>query len=138
MLKITVLLTHIFYLCYSLSDHYNFILQSQDRGAACLDGSPPGLYIHEGNGINKTKYMIYFEGGGLCGGSTLNDTLESCYGRSWTFLGTSKYYPKTRSFTGDGLLSPLKEENPVFYDWTKVYITYCDGAAHAGYKEEPM
>jgi hypothetical protein len=68
MLKIIVLLTHIFYLSYSLSDLYNLVLHSQTRGAACLDGSPAGMYIHEGNGINKKKYMIYFEGGGLCGG----------------------------------------------------------------------
>jgi hypothetical protein len=53
-------------------------------------------------------------------------------------LGTTKYYSKTKSFNGKGLLSPLKEENPVFYDWTKVYVIYCDGAAHAGYKEEPV
>ena len=28
------------------SDYYNLVLHSQERGATCLDGSPPGLYIH--------------------------------------------------------------------------------------------
>lgn len=53
------------------ADFYKLILHSKDRGAMCLDGSPAGMYIHEGSGINKTKYMIYFDGGGFCGGSNL-------------------------------------------------------------------
>lgn len=28
------------------SDLFNLVLHSQERGGACLDGSPPGLYIH--------------------------------------------------------------------------------------------
>lgn len=46
---------------------FNRVLLSQDRGAACLDGSPPAIYIHEGQGKNKNSYIIYFEGGGFCG-----------------------------------------------------------------------
>lgn len=51
---------------------YKLVLHSQERGAACLDGSPPGFYIHEGSGINRTKYLLYFNGGGFCGGSSLS------------------------------------------------------------------
>ena len=29
---------------------YNLILHSHDRGAYCLDGSPAGMYLHEGKG----------------------------------------------------------------------------------------
>lgn len=54
---------------------YNLVLHPQDRGAACLDGSPPGLYIHEGTGANKNKFMIYFDSGGFCGAGSLADTL---------------------------------------------------------------
>lgn len=53
-------------------DMYKLILLSQERGAACLDGSPAGIYMHEGTGVNKTKYLIYFNGGGFCGGPTLS------------------------------------------------------------------
>lgn len=28
------------------SDLYKLVLTSQDRGAACLDGSAPGFYVH--------------------------------------------------------------------------------------------
>lgn len=57
--------------CLVNADVYKLVLHSKDRGAMCLDGSPAGMYIHEGSGINKTKYMIYFDGGGFCGGPTL-------------------------------------------------------------------
>ena len=56
-------------------DLYNLVLHSMERGAACLDGSPAGMYIHEGSGANKNKFMIYFDSGGFCGGLTLSDTL---------------------------------------------------------------
>lgn len=45
---------------------YQLVLHSQDRGAACLDGTPTGLYYHLGSGINRNKYMIYFNSGGFC------------------------------------------------------------------------
>lgn len=62
-------------LSHAQSDLYNLVLHSQDGGAACLDGSPPGLYIHEGTGTNKNKFMMYFDSGGFCGAGSLADTL---------------------------------------------------------------
>lgn len=50
---------------------YTLVLHSQDRGAACLDGSPTGLYYHLGSGANRNKYMIYFNSGGFCEGFTV-------------------------------------------------------------------
>ena len=32
----------------------------------------------------------------------------------------------------------MSEVNPVFYDWTKIYIPYCDGSTHQGYRETPV
>lgn len=72
--------------------------------------------------------MIYFNSGGLCTGLSLADTLESCYQRSFSTLGSSSTYKPTRSFPGEGLLSDSPLDNPVFYDWTKVYVPYCDGS----------
>lgn len=51
--------------------HYTLALVSQERGAACLDGSSAGLYYHLGSGTNKNKYLIYFNGGGFCEGKTV-------------------------------------------------------------------
>ena len=54
---------------------YKLILHPKDRGAACLDGSPAAMYIHEGTGENKNKFILHFRGGGFCGDSTLDSTL---------------------------------------------------------------
>lgn len=77
MMKIKILITiFVFnYFCKSQSDLYNLVLHPQDQGAACLDGSPPGLYIHEGTGANKNKFMMYFDSGGFCGAGSLAETL---------------------------------------------------------------
>lgn len=56
----------------SAQANYKLVLHPQERGAACLDGSPAGLYIHEGSDVNKNKYLLYFNGGGFCGGSSLS------------------------------------------------------------------
>ena len=57
------------------ADNYTLVLLSQDSGAACLDGSPVGLYINEGKGENKDNFLIYFDSGGFCGAGNLSDTL---------------------------------------------------------------
>jgi hypothetical protein len=54
---------------------YKLILHSKDRGAACLDGSPAGMYIHEGSGENKNNFLLFFDGGGFCGAGSLSDTI---------------------------------------------------------------
>lgn len=46
-------------------------LLSTDRGARCLDGSPAGLYYHEGTSPNNRKFIIYMDSGGFCAGMTV-------------------------------------------------------------------
>jgi hypothetical protein len=48
---------------------------SQERGAACLDGTPPAIYYHRGSGSNRNKFMMYFNSGGYCNGATMEETL---------------------------------------------------------------
>lgn len=53
------------------SDHlYQLELLSQERGAACIDGSAPAIYKHEGS--QKDKFIVYFNGGRSCSGLNLN------------------------------------------------------------------
>ena len=80
------------------NDFYDLILHPHDRGASCLDGSPAGLYIREDVVENKKKFMLYFEGGAVCGSDTVESTLESCYQRSFTDLGSTNPYPKQKNF----------------------------------------
>lgn len=58
---------------------YKLVKLSQDNGAACLDGSPPAIYIHEGSEENKDKFLLLFDGGGFCNGTDRSATLDSCY-----------------------------------------------------------
>lgn len=48
--------------------------------------------------------MIFFEGGGWCGDVDLQSTVENCYQRSLTDLGSSKKYPDSFAVY-DGILS---------------------------------
>jgi len=51
------------------------------------------LYTHEGG--ETDKILIFFEGGGFCGDATLPKTIENCYQRSKTLLGSSNLWPET-------------------------------------------
>lgn len=104
-----------------------------DKDALCLDGSQGVYYLSEGT--NKTKFMIFFEGGGWCGDKDLPNTIENCYQRSLTDLGSSKKYPDNYTIP-DGILS-LNSQNS-FRDFTKVYFKYCDGSGHQGTKSAPI
>jgi O-palmitoleoyl-L-serine hydrolase len=74
-------------------------------------------------------------GGGDCGGTDLQTTLENCYQRSKTVYGSSIYWAETRPW--GGILSTNASLNP-FATWTKVFMIYCDGAFHQGNTKEPF
>lgn len=35
-------------------------------------------------------------------------------------------------------MSDDKEKNPYFYDWTVIFVNYCDGTAFTGHLDEPI
>lgn len=111
-----------------------FKIKDFSGGAMCLDGSFPSLYWKPGT--NKGKYMIFFEGGGWCGGLTLAATIKDCYQRSLNDLGSSRKYPLT--ITPSGLLSVDPDLNPIYYDYSVIYLKYCDGTGHQGYNPDPV
>ena len=45
-------------------EFYTKVLNTIDPNAVCLDGSPPFLYIHQGQDI--FRFLIYFMEGGIC------------------------------------------------------------------------
>lgn len=120
------------------SSTYTLVKHPIETGARCLDGSPAALYYSLGSGVNINKFLIYFEGGGVCSGANLTSTLDSCYKRSLTDLGSSNKYPETRDLPYSGALSGTSTANPVFYDWTRVIVPYCDGAEHMGTRQIPI
>ena len=92
----------------------------------CLDGSPYGFYYSEGH--LKNNFILFFEGGGECDGTNKEEVLSDCLWRSKSESGSSlKWKTNIRL---DGILSDNKAINPHFYEWTKVYLPYCDGFYH--------
>lgn len=94
------------------------------RGAHCLDGSPPGYYIRYGKSPNINKWMIYLGGGSWC------TSVEDCYSRSFTELGSSVDAPALSAF--GGILSASETDNPDFHKWNMVKFMYCDGSSYLG------
>lgn len=70
-------------------DPYQRVIHSTDPEAACLDGSPPYLYYHEGT--DRNNFLVHFNGDGFCQGLTLDDALNDCYQKMETSQGSSKF-----------------------------------------------
>jgi hypothetical protein len=52
--------------------------------------------------------MIYMNSGGFCNGLNLQETLDACYKRSSSGLGSTAKAAPLRNFDQEGLLSTLK------------------------------
>lgn len=108
----------------------NLLPNTSESGAVCLDGTPPGYYFHNGSGKGKSNWIIFFQGGAWC-----HDP-DTCYQRRSTALGSSACF--RRHLRLEGLLSNQVKYNPDFYNWTKVFVPYCDGASFTGNREKPL
>ena len=73
------------------SQPYKKIIPNGDPRARCLDGTPTAVYFHSGG--DKTRFIIYFMGGGYCAGVEISGTLETCYQRTKTQFGSSDLLP---------------------------------------------
>lgn len=120
------------------------------HGAVCLDGSPPGYHIQP---KDLERWTIHLQGGGWC------VSKGDCMGRSKGALGSSKSYmtdmdailagsPTGSGWNGStpdhgdggahGIFSSEPTVNPDFYNHTKAYVRYCDGASFAGNVAAPI
>ncbi|XP_019186387.1 PREDICTED: pectin acetylesterase 8-like [Ipomoea nil] len=95
-----------------------------DKGALCLDGTPPAYFLDQGEGDGINNWVIYLEGGGWC------STVDECVDRSTKNLGSSKFLNESMEF--DNILSKDSKTNPDFYSWNRVFIHYCDGSSYTG------
>lgn len=132
-MKILLLFALICALAVSEPAHFQKVLLTGYPDSLCLDGTPGAYYISKGT--DPHRFVIYFEGGGWCGSHDLASTTESCYGRSKGDLGSSKNYPETVSFS-EGILSNSDQNQ--FREATKVFLKYCDGAGHQGFRKNPI
>lgn len=117
--------------CKCFSSQLNHLELQSDPGAICLDGSPHPYYIREGRPAAEKRrgWRIQFEGGGWC----FDD--NSCLTRASSHLGSSNGDVHSKynfmNFVG-GLMDAESNKNPLFYNYTAVFVRYCDGAAYGG------
>ncbi|EEC71941.1 hypothetical protein OsI_04755 [Oryza sativa Indica Group] len=96
---------------------------AREKGAVCLDGSPPGYHLQRGFGSGEHSWFIHLQGGAWC------DTIEDCSKRKMSAYGSSKFM---RAVEFNGILSNDQQLNSDFYNWNRVFIRYCDGASFSG------
>uniref|UniRef100_A0A8C5GX65 Palmitoleoyl-protein carboxylesterase notum1a-like n=1 Tax=Gouania willdenowi TaxID=441366 RepID=A0A8C5GX65_GOUWI len=96
----------------------------RNTSVTCNDGSPAGYYLKESRG--SRRWLIFLEGGWYCFNK------ENCDSRYETMrrLMSSSKWPQTK--TGTGILSPLPEENPHWWNANMVYIPYCSSDVWSG------
>ena len=103
------------------------------QGAVCLDGSPGGYYIRQplrkSGADDPTGWVVFHQGGGWCSSD------ESCFERSHTGLGSSKFWGPTYTDLYEG--SALFNIKP-FDSFTVVYAQYCDGSSWTGNADAPV
>ncbi|XP_058509486.1 palmitoleoyl-protein carboxylesterase notum1a isoform X1 [Solea solea] len=98
----------------------------ENTSVTCNDGSPAGYYLKESRG--SRRWLIFLEGGWYCFNK------ENCDSRYETMrrLMSSSKWPQTK--TGTGILSPLPEENPHWWNANMVFIPYCSSDVWSGAK----
>lgn len=90
-----------------------------------LSSNNQSFYFEAGSGTGSKKWIIYFQGGGWIGGSSLNATLNSAYSRSSTNLGSSNSL--SAEMTQGGIFNRNSGSNPELYNWNYIFVNYCDG-----------
>lgn len=101
-----------------------YIERAIDKGAVCLDGTPPAYHLSPGFDSGVNNWLVHLEGGGWC------NNVTTCLDRKNTRLGSSKYMEKEWNFSA--ILSEDVSHNPDFYNWNRVYVRYCDGSSLTG------
>jgi len=126
---------------YFFNETYQVIELDPSTGARCLDGSNYKFSFTKGSGSGSDKFFFSWQGGAFCGIDGY-DTLESCYYRSSTPLGSSTFLPENNSYYSlnfsMGYFSNMQEYNSDFWNWNKISINYCDGSNHQGHLDDPL
>ena len=103
---------------------------ARSRQALCLDGTPAAYFLRRTASDNGKRWIIFVPGGAWC------SSKETCFARSKTDLGSSKYTPSLAQMAG--ILSSNRSNNPYFYNWNVLYLQYCDGSSFMGDIEQPI
>uniref|UniRef100_A0A672G7M4 Palmitoleoyl-protein carboxylesterase notum1a n=1 Tax=Salarias fasciatus TaxID=181472 RepID=A0A672G7M4_SALFA len=96
----------------------------ENTSVTCNDGSSAGYYLKESRG--SRRWLIFLEGGWYCFNK---ENCDSRYDTMRRLMSSSKW-PQTK--TGTGILSPLPEENPHWWNANMVFIPYCSSDVWSG------
>lgn len=128
---------------YYLNTTENFTVIDMDNSsdARCSDGSIYKIYYLPGHGSGSNKFMFFFPGGGFCGDDN-TDMLDNCVARMTTFGGSSNTTGANGSIYAEnlslGYFSSRENINPLFWNWNKIWMPYCDGTLFQGYQKDPI
>jgi len=126
---------------YSFNDTFEVVELDNTTDAVCLDGTNYKFWFKRGHGSGLNKWMFNWQGAAFCGADGIN-ILESCLTRSLGEYGSSNSLGDNGTIINSsvawGYFSSLKDFNPMFYNWNKVFYLSCDGANHQGYLKEPV
>jgi len=111
--------------------------------ARCLDGTQGVYYVRRG--AQPRKVVIQLEGGGWCspGGAGTCTKAPTCKQRAAHKYGlgstrNDKTGADMRQYRDQGWMSTDGALNPAFFQWTTVFIRYCDGASFLGRRISPI
>ena len=94
----------------------------KSKGARCLDGTAAGFYYALGNGTDRSRWVVWLDGGGEC------DTHADCVARARTEQGSSeKWRDRVDGAATAGICGRIAKRNEYFHSWSMIYIPYCSG-----------
>lgn len=132
------------FIIYSFDFSYEEI-EIKNSKAKCLDGSNYKFLFSKGSSNGTNSFYIFFEQGGFCGDNNFdpkdNDTPQKCCMiRKNATLGSNKFDLVYRYFNVyiSRFFTSSKYFNPIFYNWNKIHIKYCDGTLHMGNNDDPI
>jgi len=113
--------------------------QTEHPMAACLDGSAPGFYIRSAPSTspNRSKWFLYFQGGGHCNFWRPPASALNCHGRRDSGGGSTLYDPEYRDFSYKEVFSRDPATTLTWHDWNMVFMRYCDGNSFTGAVSDP-
>ena len=125
----------------NFTETFDIIELENTTEARCLDGSNFQFLFSKGHGSGVDRWIIFWEAASFCGADGL-EIIESCYEKSLTEFGSSKNFGTngTKHVINKpmGYFSNDKGYNPLFWNYNKIYIRYCDGSLHQGYLQDPI
>jgi hypothetical protein len=128
------------YILYMEIDTLDTIELEKESEALCSDGSPYKFELSKGFDEGVNKFLLFFEGGGWCIFNTEGYDFTKCIERQQISWGSSKplYRKSSKISRLFYILSASQKFNPVFYNWNKIMVRYCDGFGHQGYARDPI